>query len=113
MIILNIGFEELKFFVFFYKYACTLFMAHLTSTGTYFLGEGTVNGCLILKKIIRFGTGCRPLYSICCVTHAVKSQLHYSFDLIGVFSSWAVQIYKLVTKEYKNSILDIIDRPQW
>ena len=34
-------------------------------------------------------------------------------DLIGVFSSWAIQIYKLVTQEYKNSILDIIDRPQW
>ena len=34
-------------------------------------------------------------------------------DLIGVFSSWAIQTYKLVTQEYKNSILDIIDRPQW
>ena len=34
-------------------------------------------------------------------------------DFIGVFSSWAIQIYKLVTQEYKNSILDIIDRPQW
>ena len=34
-------------------------------------------------------------------------------DLIGVFSSWAIQIYNLVTQEYKNSILDIIDRPQW
>ena len=33
-------------------------------------------------------------------------------DLIGVLSSWAIQIYKLVTQEYKNSILDIIDRPQ-
>ena len=30
-------------------------------------------------------------------------------DLIGIFSSWAIQIYKLVTQENKNSILDIIN----
>ena len=30
-------------------------------------------------------------------------------DLIGIFSSRAIQIYKLVTKENKNSILDIIN----
>ena len=34
-------------------------------------------------------------------------------DLIGVFLSWTIQIYKLVTQEYKNSILDIIYTPQW
>ena len=29
-------------------------------------------------------------------------------DLIVIFSSWAIQIYKLVIQENKNSILDII-----
>ena len=45
-------------------------------------------------------------------THRHPADLYYD-DLIGIFSSWAIQIYKLVTQENKNSILDIINRPQW
>ena len=40
--------------------------------------------------------------------HTKSYHMYHGIDLIGIFLSWAIQIYKLVTQENKNSILDII-----